>query len=171
MLEHSRRSLCAAAGGFLLAPLASTAFAQAKITPGAASALIVVDDPTQPGPSLIICPSDGGKRPTVKLTYGTQILWPNLRAGHRQRSMRLATCGLPGDRWQQPQKNMPEGRRQAHTVERFAQGPGEDTRLAPLIGGGLHNQAVEILGDLDLARQARRRLYLKGKVEHILFFA
>jgi nicotinamidase/pyrazinamidase len=115
MLEHSRRSLCAAAGGFLLAPLATAAFAQAKITPGAASALIVVDVQNcfTPGGSLAVkggeeivplintiaksfqnvvltqdwhtpghisfASSHPGKKPfdTVKLKYGTQILWPD----------------------------------------------------------------------------------------------
>jgi len=40
---------------------------------------------------------------------------------------------------------------------------------APLIGRRAHDQAVEFLRDLDLARQPRGRLHLEGEVEHVLF--
>lgn len=41
--------------------------------------------------------------------------------------------------------------------------------LPPLIGGRVHDQAVERFRHLDLAGQPRGRLHLEGEVEHVLF--
>jgi nicotinamidase/pyrazinamidase len=115
MPEVSRRSLLAAAGGLLIAPLLPAAVAQATLKPGTESALIVVDVQNcfTPGGSLAVkggeeivpvinkiaksfqnvvltqdwhtpghisfASSHPGKKPfdTVKLSYGSQILWPD----------------------------------------------------------------------------------------------